>query len=96
MQPSSWSQDRPTIYALDVVNFFPSVTEELALPAIAAALQKRGIKKKETNAVIEGLKILRAGSFFKWKQNFWRQRSGCALGDVDSCSYMDTAMAHLT
>ena len=29
------------------------------------------------------------------KNDFWSQISGCPLGDVDSCSYTDIAMAHL-
>ena len=61
----------------------------------AAALNKSGLKQKEIKAVLEGLRILRGGSFFKWKEHFWRQVSGCALGDVDSCSYTDLAMAYL-
>ena len=44
-------QDKPIIYALDVENIFPSVTQELAFPAIAAALKKNGIKKKEISRV---------------------------------------------
>ena len=88
-------QYKPTIYAMDVTNFFQSVNEDLALPGIAAALKKSGIKQKEIKAVLECLKILRGGSFFKWKEHFWRQVSGCALGDVDSCSYTDLAMAYL-
>merc|ERR1711867_13464 len=88
-------QDKPTIYSMDVVNFFPTVSQELALPAITAALKKYGFQRKEINAVLEGFKILRKGSFFKWKENFWQQIRGCALGDVDSCSYTDIAMAFL-
>ena len=88
-------QDKPILYALDVANVFPSVTEDLALPAIAAALKTNGLKKKEITSVIEGCKVLRSGSFFKWKNDYWSQISGCALGDVDSCSYTDIAMAHL-
>jgi hypothetical protein len=65
------------------------------MPAVAAALKNNGIKKRELDAVLDGLAIVRDGSFFKWKNNFWTQTSGCALGDVDSCSYTDIAMAHL-
>ena len=88
-------QEKPTIYALDVKKFLPSVTEELALPAVTAALKKMGIKKRELDAVISGLRVLRKGSFFKWKEDFWQQVKGCPLGDVDSCSYTDLAMSHL-
>ena len=59
------------------------------------ALKSRNIKNRECIAVLEGLKVLRKGSFFKWKEDYWSQISGCALGDVDSCSYTDIAMAHL-
>ena len=65
------------------------------MPAVAAALKNNGIKKRELDAVLDGLAIVRDGSFFKWKNDFWTQTSGCALGDVDSCSYTDIAMAHL-
>jgi len=93
-----WDNDiveKPSIYALDVANFFPTVTEDLALPAIEKALKLLKIKRRECAAVLEGLKIVRRGSFFKWKDEYWSQISGCALGDVDSCSYTDIAMAHL-
>ena len=86
---------KPVIFALDVVNFFPSVTGNLAQPAISEALRKNGFKRAEINAVLRGLQVLRSGSFFKWKDYFWRQISGCALGDVDSCSYTDLAMSFL-
>ena len=88
-------QEKPTIYALDVANFFPTVTTELALPAVEKALKSINIKRRECTAVLEGLKVLRKGSFFRWKEDYWSQISGCALGDVDSCSYTDLAMAHL-
>ena len=88
-------QEKPTIYALDVENFFPSVTEDLALPAVAAALKNNGIKKREIDAVVKGLQVLRGGSFFKWKEEYRQQIKGCPLGDVDSCSYTDLSMAHL-
>ena len=39
--------------------------------------------------------LVRGGSFFRWKNEYWSQISGCALGDVDSCSYTDIAMANL-
>ena len=55
----NYIKEKPTIYALEFMNFFPSVTEELAVPAIAAALKKYGIKKKESNVVINGLKVVR-------------------------------------
>ena len=87
--------EKPSIYALDVANFFPTVTEDLALPAIEKALKLMKIKRRECLAVLEGLKIVRRGSFFRWKDEYWSQISGCALGDVDSCSYTDIAMAHL-
>lgn len=88
-------QQKPIVYALDVVNFFPSVLESLALPAVSDALRLMGIRGKEIEAVLEGLKVVRGGSFFKWRDEFWQQISGCALGDVDSCSYTDLAMSHL-
>ena len=48
----------------------------------------------EINAVTKGLKIVRDGNFFRWKDEFYNQISGCALGDIDSCSYCDLAMAY--
>ena len=36
-----------------------------------------------------------SGNFFKWKDQFYNQISGCALGDPDSCSYTDITMADL-
>ena len=46
-------------------------------------------------AVTEGLKVVRDGNFFRWRDNYFSQISGCALGDVDSCSYTDIAMSDL-
>ena len=93
-----WSngiEAKPTIFSLDVKNFFPSVPQSLALPAIEKILQCRNIKKAEAKAVTEGLKVVRDGNFFAWKSDFYNQVSGCALGDVDSCSYTDIAMSDL-
>ena len=64
-------QDKPLIFALDVANFFPSVPENLALPAISEALRLNGFKRREITAVLEGLKLVRSGSFFKWKDQYW-------------------------
>ena len=61
---------------------------ELALPAIKHFLKKRGLAMSEINAVTRGLKIVRDGNFFRWKDEFYNQISGCALGDIDSCSYL--------
>ena len=77
-------EDKPTIFAMDVKNFFPSVNLSLALPAISKFLTLRGLEKKEIQAVIYGLKLVRNGNFFKWKETFFNQISGCALGDPDS------------
>ena len=88
-------QTKPTIFALDVSNFFPSVKLSLALPAIKKYLYARGIGVPEVQAVLEGLKIVRNGNFFKWREGYFNQISGCALGDPDSCSYCDLTMADL-
>ena len=93
-----WSQsieNKPTIFSLDVASFFPSVLQDLALPAITKVLENRNIKKAEAKAVSEGLKVVRDGNFFKWQNEFYNQISGCALGDPDSCSYTDISMASL-
>ena len=93
-----WSnsiESKPTLFSLDVKNFFPSVPQELALPAIAKALKRIKIKNPEVKAVTEGLKVVRDGNFFGWQNKFFNQISGSALGDVDSCSYTDIAMADL-
>ena len=93
-----WSNNitqKPTIYSMDVANFFPSVPQYLALPAISKILKKRKLSTKEISAVVEGLKLVRDGNFFKWKDQFYNQISGCALGDPDSCSYTDITMADL-
>ena len=66
-----------------------------ALPAISKFLTMRGLQKSEIKAVLDGLRIVRNGNFFKWKNTFFNQISGCALGDPDSCSYSDLAIAHL-
>ena len=86
---------RPTIFAVDVKNFFPSMDFSLALPAIRSYLTARGLPKSEVNAVAKGLMVVRNGNFFKWKDQFYNQVSGCALGDPDSCSYCDIGMAYL-
>ena len=88
-------QTKPTIYSMDAENFFPSVIQALALPAINKTLLNRKLSKLEVSAVIEGLKVVRDGNFFRWRDQFFTQVSGCALGDADSCSYTDIAMADL-
>ena len=88
-------QSKPTIFSMDVVNFFPSVPQSLALPAISRFLSLRGLPQQEIAAVISGLKLVRNGNFFRWKDVYYNQISGCALGDPDSCSYSDLSMADL-
>ena len=39
--------------------------------------------------------VVRNGNFFKWKDSFYNQVSGCGLGDPDSCSYCDISVFHL-
>ena len=86
---------KPVILTLDVKNFSPFVKEELALPAIKEALQKRKLPKAEIETVLSGLKLIRGGSFFKWKSSYWQQINGYAVGGVDSCDCTDLAMAGL-
>ena len=88
-------QVRPTVYAMDVKNFFPYLDFSLAMPAIKKYLTLNGFSKSEVNAVSKGLMIVRNGNFFKWKTQFYNQISGCALGDPDSCSYCDISMSHI-
>ena len=93
-----WDNDitlRPMMFSVDVKNFFPSVPQSLALPAISYFLKSQGYQNQEIKAVTEGLKIVRNGNFFRWKEEYYTQISGCALGDPDSCSYSDLAMAYL-
>ena len=93
-----WSnniQQKPIIYSMDVKNFFPSVPKTLALPAITKTLQKRKLSNREISAVVDGLRLVRDGNFFRWRNQFYNQISGCALGDPDSCSYTDITMAAL-
>ena len=93
-----WKNDvtvRPTIFSFDVKNFFPSVPQSLAIPAVSKFLKTLKYSAEEIKAVTEGLKVVRNGNFFKWKETYFNQISGCALGDPDSCSYSDIAMAHL-
>ena len=71
------------------------VPQYLAFPAISKTLKQRNLSTKEISAVVDGLKIVRDGNFFKWKDNVYNQISGCALGDPDSCSYTDITMADL-
>ena len=54
-----------------------------------------GLSRQEISAVTSGLKLVRDGNFFRWKDQFYNQISGCALGDPDSCSYCDISMADL-
>ena len=88
-------QERPTIFSMDISNFFPSVTFSLAIPAITKYLLMRGHPKSEVTAVTNGLKIVRNGNFFRWQHQYYNQISGCALGDPDSCSYCDISIANL-
>ena len=77
------------------MTFQTTIFTFLLIPAIKEALQKQKFNKAEIETVISGLKLVRGGSFFKWKSSYWKQTSGCALGDVDSCDYTDLAMAGL-
>ena len=88
-------EDKPYIYALDVTNFFPSVDFSLSMPAIKRYLSLKGFSTSEVNAVCKGLKVVRNGNFFRWRDQFYNQISGCALGDPDSCSYSDLSLANL-
>ena len=85
-------EDKPYIYALDVTNFFPSVDFMLSMPAMKRYLTLKGFAPAEVNAVCKGLKVVRIGNFFRWKNEFFNQISGRALGDPDSCSYSDLSL----
>ena len=80
-------QQKPTIFAMDISNCFPSIKLNLALPAVSKFLSMRGLQTQEIKAVLEGLKLVRNGNFFKWKDDYYNQISGCALGDPDSPSF---------
>ena len=47
---------------LDIKNMFPSIFKDLAFPAIRNRLSEKGYSKKEIEAVMEALKIVRDGT----------------------------------
>ena len=85
-------QTPPLICSIDIKNMFPSIFKDLAFPAIQNQLAGLGYSKKEIEAVLEGLKIVRDGTRVKWKEYTVKQMDGCSLGPADSCDYSDIAL----
>ena len=81
-----------SICTLDIKNMFPSINQDLAMPAIKMQLEKRGYSSAEINAVGEALEIVRDGTRVQWEGKVYKQINGCSLCPSDSCDYTDIAL----
>ena len=79
----------------DVVSMFPNIDNNLGLTAVKNALNARERKMPSTNCILEAVKICLECNHSVFKDNFFLQIHGTAMGPKNACSYADLAMGEL-
>jgi hypothetical protein len=83
--------DNASLVSFDIVNMFPSISNESGIRAVRQALNSRKVKSPSTKCIIEGLKITLSCNNSKFNDNHLLQIDGTAMGAPNSCSYADLA-----
>ena len=79
----------------DVVSVFPNVDNNLGLAAVKNALNARERQVPSTNCILEAVKICLKCNHSVFKDNFFLQIHGTAMGPKNACSYADLAMGEI-
>ena len=79
----------------DVVSMFPNIDNKLGLTAVRKALNARENKIPSTSCILEAVKICLKSNHSVFKENFFLQIHGTAMGPKNACSYADLAMGEI-
>ena len=79
----------------DVVSMFPNIDNKLGLNAVRKALNARENKFPSTTCILEAVKICLKSNHSVFKENFFLQIHGTAMGPKNACSYADLAMGEI-
>ena len=85
--------DNVSLVSFDIVNMFPSISNEHGVRTVQKALQRRSKKHPSTQCIIEALKITLTCNNSKFNGRHLLQTDGTAMGAPNSCSYADLATA---
>ena len=73
----------------DVVSMFPNIDNQLGLTAVKKALDARENQLPSTNCILEAVEICLKSNHSVFKENFFLQIHGTAMGPKNACSYAD-------
>ena len=79
----------------DVVSMFPNIDNKLGLTAVKKALNTRENKSPSMTCILEAVKICLKSNHSVFKENFFLQIHGTAMGPKNACSYADLAMGEI-
>ena len=79
----------------DVVSMFPNINNNLGLTAVRKALNARENKFPSMTCILEAVKICLKSNHSVFKENFFLQIHGTAMGPKNACSYADLAMGEI-
>ena len=79
----------------DVVSMFPNIDNNLGLTAVRKALDSRNSLVPSTNCILEAVKICLVSNHSVFKDKFFLQIHGTAMGPKNACSYADLAMGEI-
>ena len=74
---------------------FPNIDNKLGLTAVRKALNARENKLPSTSCILEAVKICLKTNHSVFKENFFLQIHGTAMGPKNACSYADLAMGEI-
>ena len=79
----------------DVVSMFPNIDNKLGLTAVRKALNARENKFPSTTCILEAVKICLKSNHSVFKENFFLQIHGTAMGARNACSYVNLTMGEI-
>ena len=87
--------DNALIVSFDIVNMYPSISNEQGIKAVKNALNKRVHKSPPTACILEALEITLSCNNSIFNDKMLLQNNGTATGAPNSCSYADLATVHI-
>ncbi|XP_022803869.1 uncharacterized protein LOC111341185 [Stylophora pistillata] len=79
----------------DVVSMFSNIDNQLGLTAVKRALNARENKLSSTNCILQAYKFCLKSNHSVFRENFFLQVHGTAMGPKNACSYADLAMGEI-
>ena len=83
------------LVSFDIVNMFPSISNEQGIACVKKALATRKSKKPPSECILEALKISLTCNNSQFNGQHLLQTDGTAQGAKNSCSYADLATVHI-